>query len=138
MIKNERNKLLGKIHIAKKELGLDDDTYRGIIKQATNKESSAKCTDKQLIKVIELFKAKGWTPKGEEIKPAKKPVLRPAIKKIYALWGNLQRSGKVKSREASALDNFIAKYTSKKRVKELTDAEAQQVIEILKKIVERD
>lgn len=137
-MKTARNVMIAKIHLAKNQLGLDDDTYRSIIKQACGIESSAKCTDKQLIKVIELFKAKGWTPKGEEKKPAKKPVLRPAIKKIYALWGNLQQSGKVKSREASALDNFIAKYTSKKHVKELTDAEAQQVIEILKKIVERD
>lgn len=137
-MQNERNKLLGKIHIAKKELGLDDEIYRSIIKQAVNKESSAKCTDKQLIKVIEFMKAKGWTPKGEEKRPVKKTVLRPAIKKIYALWGNLQTSGKVKSREASALDAFIAKYSPKKHVKELTDAEAQPIIEILKKIVERD
>lgn len=31
-MQDERKKLLGKVHIAKKDLGLDDDTYRRLLK----------------------------------------------------------------------------------------------------------
>ena len=40
--------MIAKIHLAKNQLGLDDDTYRSIIRQAVGKDSSTKCTDKQL------------------------------------------------------------------------------------------
>ena len=36
----ERKILLGKIHIAKKSLGLDDDTYRSIIFAAVGKTAA--------------------------------------------------------------------------------------------------
>ena len=48
----ERKILLGKIHIAKKSLGLDDDTYRSIIFAAVGKNSGKDCTDRQLLKVV--------------------------------------------------------------------------------------
>lgn len=133
-MKNQRNINLAKIHLAKKQLGLDDDTYRSIIHQAAGKDSAAKCTDRQLVKIVELLKSKGW--KNGNNKPKQK--LSPSIKKIYGLWGELQRAGKIKSQEATALDRFVAKYTDKTSVKALTDAEAWKIIEILKKIVERD
>ena len=59
-MKNQRNINLAKIHLAKKQLGLDDDTYRSIILQTTGKDSAAKCTDRQLEKVVKTFEEKGW------------------------------------------------------------------------------
>ena len=59
-MKTLRNIMIAKIHLAKNQLGLDDDTYRSIIQQAVGKDSSTKCTDKQLEKVIEKLKEKGW------------------------------------------------------------------------------
>lgn len=56
----ERKILLGKIHIAKQALGLDDDTYRSIIFAAVGKNSGKDCTDRQLLKVVKAFEDKGW------------------------------------------------------------------------------
>lgn len=137
-MQNDRNKLLGKIHIAKKELGLDDDTYRSIIRQAVGKESAAKCTERQLVKIIELLRAKGWKTGEQPAKKAKCVKISPSIKKIYALWGELQRSGKIKSRDEAALNRFVAKYSTKNNVRRLTNAEAWKIIEILKKMSERE
>lgn len=130
--------LIAKIHIAKKELGLDDGTYRAIIKQATNKESCAKCNAFQLEKVIELMKSKGWKPKTVAAK--KKAFRKPPtdlIAKIYAIWGDLQEIGAVSSSDKSALDNFIKKYTKVDSVQWIDDYQAIKIIEMLKQWLKR-
>ena len=72
-MKTLRNIMIAKIHLAKNQLGLDDDTYRSIIQQAVGKDSSTKCTDKQLEKVIEKLKEKGW----KDAKPPMKSRINP-------------------------------------------------------------
>lgn len=61
-----RNKTLAKIHIAKKELALDDDTYRAMLMGVTGKSSAKELTALQAGKVLEHMKARGWTPKGKK------------------------------------------------------------------------
>jgi phage gp16-like protein len=53
---------LAKIHIAKKELGLDDDTYRDILHVQFKKRSSADLSDLQCTRLLQHFEALGWTP----------------------------------------------------------------------------
>lgn len=144
-MKTVRNVMIAKIHLAKNQLGLDDDTYRSIIRQTCGKESSAKCTDKQLMKVIEHLKEKGWSDKKTRKKSDKTRMERKAYEKpnkastskIYALWGVLQRSGKVKSHDKAALDAFVKKYTDVDHVKWLDELQAQKIIECLKQWILR-
>lgn len=144
-MKTLRNIMIAKIHLAKNQLGLDDDTYRSIIRQAVGKDSSTKCTDKQLEKVIEKLKEKGWkdakprTDRDQARQPRRayeKPN-KPSISKIYALWGVLQRSGKIKSQDKAALDAFVCKYTGVDHVKWLDESQARKIIEILKQMIAR-
>lgn len=145
MINSSRNVMIAKIHLAKNQLGLDEDTYRSIISQTVGKDSAAKCTDKQLIKVIEAIKAKGWSDKKPRAKGDKTTKERkayenankPSISKIYALWGVLQRSGKIKSHDKAALDAFVKKYTHVDHVKWLDEEQARKIIEILKQMIAR-
>ena len=144
-MKTLHNIMIAKIHLAKNQLGLDDDTYRSVIRQTVGKDSSAKCTDKQLERVIQAFKAKGW--KDEKPRKAGDITLKerkayeqpnkPSISKIYALWGVLQRSGKIKSHDKAALDAFVRKYTGVDHVKWLDETQAQKIIEMLKQIIAR-
>ena len=53
---------LAKIHIAKKALGLDDATYRGILRDRYHRESAAELSNHQAADLIELFHEKGWRP----------------------------------------------------------------------------
>lgn len=62
---------------------------------------------------------------------------KPSISKIYALWGVLQRSGKIKSKDKTALDVFVRKYTGVDHVKWLDEVQAQKIIEILKQMIAR-
>ena len=138
-MKTLRNIMIAKIHLAKNQLGLDDDTYRSIIRQAVGKDSSTKCTDKQLEKIIETLKEKARTERDKARQPRRayeKPN-KPSISKIYALWGVLQRSGKIKSQDKAALDAFVRKYTGVDHVKWLDESQAQKIIEILKQIIAR-
>lgn len=136
---NERKILLGKIHIAKKDLGLDDDTYREIIRQAVNKSSAKDCTDRQLLKVVKTFEEKGWKHKKSLNQYRKVPTGRYDLEKIYALWGELQGLGVVKSTELVELDKWVNRMTNGKRssAQFLEESWAQRIIECLKKWIKR-
>lgn len=65
---------LAKIHIAKKELGLDDDTYRDILHTQFKKVSSRDLTDRQCARLLGHFESLGWKPAaGKKKKYGKKP-----------------------------------------------------------------
>lgn len=54
---------LAKIHIAKKELQLADETYRDILALHFKAESAKELTDRQAEQLLDLFRARGWKPK---------------------------------------------------------------------------
>ena len=51
------------IHIAKKELGLDEDTFRAALTNVTGKRSTRDMNERERLAVIDHFKAKGFTVK---------------------------------------------------------------------------
>ena len=53
-----RRALLAKVHVAKKVLGLDDDTYRAVLLRVAGETSAAKCSDAQLVALVKEFEAK--------------------------------------------------------------------------------
>lgn len=130
-----RNTLIAKIHIAKKDLCLDEDTYRSIIKQVTKKESCSKCNERQLVEVLEFLKEKGW--KGKDPKKAYRETKNDLVKKIYALWSDLQSRGAVCEKDKTALDKFISRFSNHRCVDDLDDGEAIKIIEILKQWIRR-
>lgn len=64
-IRDFKQRQLAKIHIAKKELGLDDPTYRAIIKQYSENgsDSSTDLTMLGRAKVIRHMVQHGWEDK---------------------------------------------------------------------------
>jgi phage gp16-like protein len=72
---------LAKIHIAKKELGLDDATYRAMLKQVAGVESSKDLTAQGRALVLEHFKKAGF--KGQHPgKPHNLPSKSPRSAKL--------------------------------------------------------
>ena len=59
-----RQKMISKIHIAKKQLDLDDDVYRDLLAQATGKRSCKDMTDNELAAVLNLLQQKGFGADG--------------------------------------------------------------------------
>ena len=86
-------KLLAKIHIAKKDLCLDEETYRDALEGQTGKRSSAKMSNEEIIKCLRHFESLGWQPKSKPKKYGDSPRdlydSSGAIKrKVEAMWAN--------------------------------------------------
>ena len=87
---------LAKIHIAKKELNLDDDIYRDILHVQFKKRSSANLSDLQCVKLLQHFESLGWKQsEGKVKKHGRKPhnMSKSAyLSKIEALLAEAGRS----------------------------------------------
>lgn len=53
---------LAKIHIARRQLGLDDDVYRSILRRVAGVDSSKALTPRQVSRVLAEFERLGWKP----------------------------------------------------------------------------
>lgn len=87
-----RRSQLAQIHIAKKDLGLDDDTYRALMIDVAGVDSAADLTAKQRRAVLERFEEKGWKkakrPRGNPVNVA--PEKEPLMNKIGALLADMK------------------------------------------------
>ena len=89
-----RKSLLAKVHIARKDLGLGEDTYRAMLENLTGKASAAKLSVPELVRVVADLRKQGW--QGQP-KPKPKPKAKPTT----------GRDGKPKSRPEAA--TYLAK-----------------------------
>jgi phage gp16-like protein len=139
-------KLLAKIHIAKKEMGLDEETYREMIGQAVGNahvRSSKDLTNEQALKLIRLFKDKGWIPyAGRRPAPPKKYddqkgdfySASAAIKrKIEAMWHDLYRGNE----ETKHLRQFLFNHFKVSDIRFLDRRTAYDAVEALKAMSRR-
>lgn len=65
-----RRAMLAKIHIAKKELGLDDELYRVILEDEFGVKSAAYLSVKEMERLVQRFITKGWKGKSRQDRPA--------------------------------------------------------------------
>lgn len=89
-----RNPALAKIHIAKKQLQLDDDTYRVMLQNVAGVSSSKDLTDAGVTKVLAHLQRCGWKPKATA-KVGKNPSVgrgrKALVGKIEALLAEAKR-----------------------------------------------
>jgi phage gp16-like protein len=74
-----RNPTLAKIHIAKKDLGLDDETYRAMLQQHGGVTSSKDLTPLGAAKVLQHLEKAGFKPKASQGKRPKPAAGRGAL-----------------------------------------------------------
>jgi phage gp16-like protein len=60
-----RRALLAKIHIAIKDMGIDDELYRLILQEEFGAKSAAELGNRQLEQLVERFERKGWKPRRQ-------------------------------------------------------------------------
>lgn len=128
-----RNPLLAQIHIAKKELGLDDDLYRDVLERVTGSRSSAGLSDDTRKAVLAEFRRMGWNNSRDDFKPSSKAYVR----KIYAIWGDLKKQGIWREKSRASLRSFVKNTTGVDDPEFLDYPTATIVIEALKKMKER-
>lgn len=65
---------LTKIQIARRQLGMDDDTYRAMLKRTVGAESSKGLTPRQVGRVLAELERLGFEPTGKARMPADRQV----------------------------------------------------------------
>jgi phage gp16-like protein len=130
-----RVRLIKLIHVARRELRMDDDTYRLMLagmKGLDGATSTADLSVPNLLRVLEQLKQRGF-----KVRPNKKHK-RPLAddeqsKKIRSLWLTLHDLGAVRDPSEEALAKFVLAMTRVAALQWLSTDQASQVIENLKK-----
>jgi hypothetical protein len=123
------------IHVARRQLGLDDDDYRAVLERVTGKRSSAEMTEAERRQVVEELRRLGFAsaPAGRQ------PLSGPYAKKLQALWLSAWNLGIVRNRDDKALIAFVERQTGISHVRWLREpGDAAKAIEALKSWMTRE
>lgn len=110
--------LIRLIHVAKTQLGMDDETYRAKLDALTGKTSCSQMSLDQLNAVYQSFKDAGFKRQfkkkgGARVTPnAKGQSKAPEIPKIRAIWCVMAEQGFVKSASETSLNGFVKRMTA--------------------------
>lgn len=127
-----RQRLVRLIHVAKRDLGLDDETYRALLTNCVNKDSTRAMTVPELERVMARMKQCGF-----RVKRTIALADDDQSKKIRALWLSLHAAGAVRDSSEFALASFVRRQTGVAALQWLDTAQASKVIESLKQWLAR-
>lgn len=121
-----------KIHIARKQLGLDEDTYRAVLLRAAGITSTADAGPSHLDAILAEMRRLGWKPKpAARHGAARRPLSAKAqIRMIYAVFNDLRPHLAVG--DDSTLRAFVRRQTGLDAPEFLDSAQANKVLEGLK------
>jgi len=139
-----RRSMLAKVHLAAKELGLDEDARRDVLERVTGRRSAGDCRDDQLDAVLAEFKRLGWKPKpsakaktGTAPISGRRPATHPVALKARAMWISLWNLGVVRSSTEASLEAFAKRQLRVDRLQWADQGQGYRLIEALKAMAER-
>lgn len=132
-----RKRELAQIHIARQQLGMDEETYRAMLWSIARVKSAKDLDWTGRKRVLDHLKKSGF-----KVKPAKAAKTRELAsdqqsKKIRALWLHLYEAEEVRDPSESALAAFVKRHTGVEALQWLTAHQAGRVIEYLKQWLAR-
>lgn len=136
LVDPRRRVLIAKVHVAKKELGLDDTAYGDILFRVTGQGSSADCNDAQLVTLIDEFKRQGWQAKPKA--PKSRVADHKTARKARALWISLGHLGAVQNTSEKALEAFAKRQLGCDRMQWADQTMMFKLIEALKAMALRE
>lgn len=134
-----KNRLIAKIHIAKKELAMEEDDYRAVLERVSGKTSCRDLTVPKLNKVLEEMKNLGFkqSTKSKRI-GSRKLSDDPQAKKIRAMWLELRDMGALTDPSEKALLAFVKRMTGADAFEWLDSKQTNTVINALRGWIERE
>lgn len=131
----DRRARIAKIHIARKELAMEEESYRAMLVRVTGKNSSGLMNVAELDLVIAEFRRLGFatgTPKA-----AMRPLSEKAyVRMIVGLWRDLKPF--LTDGSHKALCGFVERQTGIEKPEWLAPEDGASVIEALKDWLERE
>lgn len=134
-----RRRDLAQIHIAKKDLALDDTTYRALLTRVAGVSSSKDLDGIGRGRVLAEFRRLGWAnkPKGRKRAGARRPAQTMIAGKARALWLSLYQLAEIDDPSEQALAAFARRQTGLDDLAWITPAQGDSLIEALKKRCQR-
>ncbi|EIN5413906.1 TPA: gp16 family protein [Escherichia coli] len=108
-----RTSLIKLIHVARRELHLDDDTYRAFLVQCTGKTSCRELSVAQLEQVLDAMKERGFKKQKKHPRRRFKGHVTPR-EKIYKIWQQMFLDGFVSDISDAALDKYVERLTARR------------------------
>ena len=104
---------LALIHMAKKELAMPEDAYRGLISRCSGgrTDSSAELQAAERYQVIEHLRRSGFKPRSAARPSPRGEDARQQARKLRALWLSLYELGVARSPDDHALAGFVMRHT---------------------------
>jgi phage gp16-like protein len=137
----DRARLIKLIHVARRELGMDDESYREMLKNMRplgGKTSAADLSITGLHMVLEALKSKGFKVRSKGKKQPSRALASDAqSRRIRSLWLELHDEGVVRDPSEAALASYVCRITKIEALQWLSSHQAAAVIETLKKWLER-
>lgn len=131
-----RLRLIKLIHVARRELGMQEEDYRMMLTNMPGLEgatSVAKLSVPKLHLVLEQLKAKGFKVVPKAGKQTRKLADDGQSKLIRHLWLSLHTAGAVRDPSEKALAAYVCRIAKIEAMQWLNSDEASLVIETLKK-----
>lgn len=135
---------LAAIHIAKKQLGWDDETYRDLLWTVCRVRSSGDLDFTGRKRFLDHLRQCGFTntatkrsAAGSAQRKAVSGELTATHRLMFSLWQQLADAGKVHERRMSALVSYAKRQTGVDRLEWLNGRQADLVIESLKRWLAR-
>jgi hypothetical protein len=127
------------IHVAKKQLGLDEDTYRAKLQLIVGKDSTKAMTEAERQRVLQVFRNEGFKPVSKPRPDGRKKLSGPYATKLQALWIAGWNLAVFRDRDDAALIAFVKRQTGLDAVQFVRfQDDAAKAIEALKKIMTRE
>lgn len=133
-IRAQRARLVKLIHVARRELGMDEDTYRLMLQTVGGVDSTTRMELRALKAVVDHLKAKGFKVRASsKPRPDRRQDNSDGARKVRALWLFLVELGAVRDPSERALATYC------KRIAKVDDLhwaghdQTQVLIETLKK-----
>ena len=137
-----RKILLAKVHIAKKQLGLDEDAYEGVLLRVAGTTSAGNCTVPQLRLVVADFERRGFSASAKR-PGAPRRADHPLARKARVMWISLAHLCAVREAPAQAirgdkaLETFACRQLRCTKFQWADQTQGDKLVEALKAIADR-
>lgn len=137
-VQDRKKRLIKLLHVGRRDLGMDEDTYRAMLASVSKdpaRNSSADLTLNELDRALDRMKAAGF--KVRTAKADRAQDKQGTSRKIRSLWLTLRDLGAINDASEKALATFVLNQTGVADLAWLDGEHAAKVIEGLKKWVKR-
>nr|WP_256665143.1 regulatory protein GemA [Pseudomonas sp. SLFW] len=127
-------RLIKLIHVARRELGMEDEVFRLMLTHMESLGGATSCSAlsvDNLLRVVEQLKQRGFKPRAGARRT--RPLADDAqSRRIRSLWLTLHGLGAVRDSSEAALARYVMGTTRVAALQWLSTSQASQVIEQLK------